>query len=294
MEHVQPVAVGLRLQLDLDVDKARCLAVDSEHFRLAKLNIRHLVSLHLFSAWLESPEVFWFALVGSLAAQSPPSSHHWDKWTAIATVALAGGTALLAIASVLPLNRWLFKAHLRIEIAKQPPDTHQILSYVQPTRPDEALVSFQTIYVRARITHERGPSAENVELLAKKVWDDKGGSFKERASFLPLNLVWSHVGQPTSRIPGGVFRHCDLGRLQQHPTSGDTIFVLSTLVQPNPVALGALPSVLPAGSYVIQLSLTGDNVRHRLTSWHLSFPPEWSDDEATMLGRITLELQLGI
>jgi hypothetical protein len=238
--------------------------------------------------------VFQVVLVASLAAQSPTSSHHWDKWTAIATVALAGGTALLAIVSVLPFNRWLFKAHLRIEITKRPPDTHQILSYLPRTSPDEALVSFPTVYVRARITHERGPSAENVELLAKKVWDDKGDRFEERASFLPLNLVWSHVGQSTSRIPGGVFRHCDVGRFQQHPTSGETIFVLSTLVQPNPVAFGALPSVLPAGSYVIQLSLTGDNVRHRLTSWRLSFPAEWSDDEGTMLGRITLEQQLGI
>jgi hypothetical protein len=90
------------------------------------------------------------------------------------------------------------------------------------------------------------------------------------------------------RIPSDLFRHCDVGRFQRDGEGG-IVFVLSTVVTPNPGAGGQWFNVLPAGRYVVELVLTADNVNTSTTRWRLEFGVKWTDDEGQMLRQITME-----
>lgn len=210
----------------------------------------------------------------------------WEAGTAIGTIVLAAATLALAGAALFDdaLRKRFRRARLSVEIPATPPDTHQIaMTHVQTGQ-----LLFNAIYVRARVQHQAGPSAENVELVALSVLEIDGEQRRRRETFLPLSLSWSHFGGVAIRIPAGLFRHCDVGRFQPDENR-KTVFLLSTAVQPNRVAAGAIPNLLPAGSYEIELLLTGDNVPHQRKRWRLAFEENWSDDEAAMLARIKIE-----
>lgn len=205
-----------------------------------------------------------------------------EVWTAIGTLSLATVTALALLSA--PLRRWRDRARLRMEILKEPPDTHMI----DMANPLTGVFVTKALYVRVRVNHERGNAAENAELLAAALWEiDSSGQKKAVSSFLPLNLKWSHVGGVTIRVPRRLFRHCDLGHFQ--PVGNQTVFILDTIVQPNPVGTGTAPNVLfPGTTYEIELRLSGDNTKTIAGRWRISFGSGWSDDEKTMLGRVQI------
>jgi len=209
-------------------------------------------------------------------------------WTAVGTLALASATVLLAAVAVFtePLRRRFSRTHLTVEIRAVPPDMHQIEMRNAVTGASAGL----SVYARIRVTNIGPVAAENVEILASRVEQITGGVRADLASFLPLSLTWSHFQPPTSlvRVPAAVFRHCDLGRFQPLPGDSRTVFVMSTIAQPNPVAGGAIPHVLEAGDYGLHLVVTGDNIEPLQRRFRLRFPSQWSDDEAAMLASVTL------
>jgi hypothetical protein len=83
-----------------------------------------------------------------------------------------------------------------------------------------------------------------------------------------------------------MYRHCDLGSFRR--VNGQVVFVMSTIVQPNPVSGGLPPNVLAAGEYEIDTTFGGDNVELWSATWHVTFNGPWSDDENVMLQRIKL------
>src|SRR5438128_2933922 len=87
-----------------------------------------------------------------------------ETWTAIGTLSLAAVTVLALLSG--PLRRRLERARLRMEIRKEPPDTHMI----EMTHRTTGAPLGRTLYVRIRVSHLRGRTAENVELLAAKLW----------------------------------------------------------------------------------------------------------------------------
>jgi hypothetical protein len=226
------------------------------------------------------------ALVAAIlaGAATTPARSGFD-WVAFGTLILAVATIALAVSSVFqePLARRLRKAKLRISISMEPPDTQWTTAVTQVG--NQRAIE-RRVYMRARVTHEGGPSAENVELVAQTVWQETDSGWSVRTSVLPMSLIWSHVGTIANRIPADLFRHCDIGHFGQH--GQETAFTLETQVQPYPDAAGAWPSVLPAGTYAIALLLTGDNVKPLLTTWRLSFPPEWSGSEEEMLASMAM------
>jgi hypothetical protein len=216
-----------------------------------------------------------------------------SAWTALATICLAAATFLTALVAFFQdgIQRWLRRSRLSLEIRKVPPDTHQIAMSRSVTGPGGIrleLPQVPALWVRARVTHLRGPSATEVEMVVEKVWNGHGQERVQRETFLPLNLSWAHVGGSTMKIPRGLFRHCDIGRFEQDAQSTSTVFVFSTIVQPNVVATGSFPNVLKAGDYEFDLLMTGENVKPVRTTWRLSFPPAWSDDQDEMLNRIAI------
>lgn len=160
---------------------------------------------------------------------------------------------------------------------------HQIVM----TRPDGQAVG-KSLYTRVRVSNEGGVAAENVEVFVSEVRSVQGNDKQVVPTFLPMSLTWSHFAPPSStvRIPAGLYRHCDLGRFQ--PIHDRVVFVMSVIVQPNPVAGGAIPHVLEAGTYEIDATITGDNVAPTETSWKLTFDGHWEEDETAMLQRVEL------
>jgi hypothetical protein len=129
-----------------------------------------------------------------------------ETWTAIGTLALAVVTFLLVLTE--PLRRWRECARLRLEIRKQPPDTH----FIEMRNVQTGAYEYTALYVRARISHVRGRAGENAELVAANLSRvDERGREEPVSSFLPMSLKWSHVGGTTIRVPRRLFRHCDVG-----------------------------------------------------------------------------------
>ena len=162
----------------------------------------------------------------------------------------------------------------------QPPDLHQI----EMTDIRDGASAGKAIYSRLRVSNSGKAAAENVEVFVSEI---RSGS-QVVPTFLPLSLTWSHY-QPassTTRIPAGMYRHCDLGHFRE--INGQVVFVMSTIVQPNPVSGGLPPNVLTAGEYEIDTTFGGDNVELWSATWRVTFNGPWSDDEGVMLQRIKL------
>jgi hypothetical protein len=176
-----------------------------------------------------------------------------------------------------------------MSIRPHPPDVHLIEMRFSDAS-GQVIHSEMVLYIRVLVTHRGGRTAESVELLAARVWRiDSSGERHPVSKFLPMPLSWSSAGGATTmRVPGGVFRHCDLGYLGRIGEDRTRLFV-STAMQPFGVGTEAeLPSVLHPGEYDIDVVLSGDNVKPIQQTWRIRFGPEWSDDEATMLGRVSI------
>lgn len=227
---------------------------------------------------------------GSSGTASPVASvFGWspETWTAVGTLVLAGVT-VIALFVQEPIRRLYGRASLTMGIRPQPPDVHLI--EMQWSKDRQVIHAEMVLYLRILVAHERGRTAENVELLAARVWriDDTGRH--PVTKFLPMPLLWSSAGgASTMRVPSGIFRHCDLGYLGRAGADPTKLFI-STLVQPLAVGTEAeYPSVLAPGEYDIEVILSGDNVTPIRRTWRIKFGPEWSDDEAQMLAGIAIE-----
>lgn len=235
-----------------------------------------------------------FALVSGVSDVWPgwDLSPDWspETWTAVGTIVLAAATVFAVFAQD-PVRRRYLRASVTMTIRQRPPDVHLI--QMQFTYPDGTVLVEKVLYIRVDVSHEGGRTAENVELLAARVWrvsDD--GERLPVTKFLPMPLLWSSSGGATTvRLPSGFFRHCDfgyLGRMGGHETK----LTISTAVQPFGVGTEAeSPSVLSPGTYDIEVVLSGDNVEPIHETWRIRFGPQWSDDEFEMLEKISITAQ---
>jgi hypothetical protein len=198
-----------------------------------------------------------------------------EQWTAIGTF-----LAILVALFQERIKEFFTKAQLNMVINLSPPDCHQIMLVNAET--GEYMT--RSIYIRIKVDHIGGNTAENVEVMAANLWQVMNdGSKTVRKSFLPMNLIWSHF-QPrrtTVRIPVGSFRHCDFGYFS--PFNRETVLKLDTMVNPNFVADDELPNIIYPGIYEFELLLTADNASPVRKRWNLVFDSEWSDDESEML-----------
>ena len=205
-----------------------------------------------------------------------------DYWI---QVALMIATFLAVIVALFQekIKDWFNQARLKLEIKLEPPDCHQIDLTDQSTG---QFVS-KSIYIRIRVTNTSYKTAKNVEIIAANLFEGSNGSLKVVKSFLPMNLVWSHLHPTVVTIPPKSFRFCDLGPFR--PIDGKTIFKFDTVVQPNPVSGGLIPNVINSGEYVLELLISGENVKPEQSRWRMKFSSNWSDNESTMLKRIAIE-----
>lgn len=200
---------------------------------------------------------------------------------------ISGILAFLTLVAVIvalfqePIRSWFDKAILEMKINLSSPDCTKILLTDQQGNPTS-----QSIYIRIRVNHIRGNSARNCEIMVSNFWRvGESGALKEHKGFLPMNLVWSHFNPRLMNldIRRNLFHHCDLGFLAPFGQGNKTILKLDTITQPNPINNGNFPNILPAGKYVFELLLSGDNVDILRQRWELEFSEKWSDNEQVML-----------
>lgn len=216
---------------------------------------------------------------------------HDGKWSIIIS-ATAALITLLAVAVALfqeKIRDYFKTALLDVKINLAPPDCHQIML----TNSQDGSSVCNSIYIRLKVSHLKGNSAENVEIMLSNFWKINDDNSKDVIrEFLPMNLVWSHF-QPRKtelRIPKKLFRHGDFGYFAPLGTRRKTILKLDTMVQPNPVAGGGLPNIIEPGIYEFEIMVSGDNVKPIVKKWRLEFDAIWSEDEQEMLSdHITIE-----
>lgn len=200
-------------------------------------------------------------------------------WVNIVLASVTFGALLIALFQE-KIRIWWRIAKLDMEINLNPPDSHQI-----DMKSPFGEFLFKSIYIRVKVLHKSGSSAENVEIMpisfSKVLENDKVECL---SYFLPINLAWSHFQPRTStmRVPAGLFRHCDFGHFKKN--GEEALLVLDTMIQPNSVSGGEVPNQIKPGKYIFELLLSGDNVKPLLKRWEIEFK-EWSEDESEMLDK---------
>lgn len=199
-----------------------------------------------------------------------------DAWTAIGTIFL-GAVALSTFFYDRYKNR---RARVSMAINTTPPDSHQI----ELTNRETGQVMSKCIYIRIRVEHIMGNSAEDVEIMVSNFWNiDENNRRSVRRAFLPMNLKWSHYGVKRRRITRGLFQYCDFGSFRPNINNTHTRLLLDTAVQPNRVGDGEIPNMIEPGKYEFELILSGRNSNIIRKRWVLEFDENWSEDEEEML-----------
>lgn len=178
------------------------------------------------------------------------------------------------------IRKFWNKAKLDMKIKLKPPDCHQIAL----SNSNTGQFVGNSIYIRILVNHIKVSAGENVEIMPTCFWKLNDNKKEVLKHFLPISLVWSHFQprQNTTRIPVGLFRHCDFGHFIKNPNNNQAVLILDTMIQPNPVANNEVPNIIKPGKYCFELLLSGDNVKSVRKKWILDFNT-WSDDESKML-----------
>ena len=213
----------------------------------------------------------------------------WEAVTAVGTIG----------ATIVALGIAIFHEHLRslfwhpslsISCVNEPPDSHRT-TLVNRVVGQEV----PCFYFRLRIKNSGNAPARTVEVFIRRVEQQRAdGSFELRREFLPLNLLWSHIGSAYyETIPPDVEKHCDLGHVIQPNRRGDfpgerhpllpaepdkTLFCLDLVVRPNTGSF-----LLPPGVYRLEVAAAASNANLVSRVVELNHTGKWFDDEARML-----------
>jgi len=243
----------------------------------------------------------------------------WSRGEIINLITAIGAVvaAIVALAIAVFQDRmrtWFMRPKLEISIDLCPPDCHKtkmryahsLRGYfeggtsVQPPRdprewPREKEVD--TYYFRLRVKNSGSQKAESVEVfaahLSKKQAD---GSPKPVGSFLPMNLVWSHLREVfLPAISPGTYKHCDLAHILNpedrawvpgedttwpNVSPAKTVLSLDTFVQPYTQS-----HLLPFGIYHLTIIVAAANAKAITKKLEITLTGDWYDNEQEMLGQ---------
>ena len=128
--------------------------------------------------------------------------------------------------------------------------------------------------------------------LATELYGSDNGEYKKVDSFLPLNLVWSHMHEMTTMenrmtmktIPAGVFHHCDLGYLTHNrwkdkllsayplKQQAEVILKMDTIVEPNTGSHIVFP-----GKYRLTIHVSASNAKMLRKVYQIEIKNIWSE-----------------
>lgn len=188
------------------------------------------------------------------------------------------------------IRAWLTRPKLDVSIQTNPPDCHKI-PIVHPKEP----VVADGYYFRLRVTNSGSQKAESVEVFAAELSERQpNGTFEVVKSFLPMNLVWSHVKWVFfPAISRGIYKHCDLAYIIEprkrkafpfedkhwpNIPPEKTVLSFDTAVKPN-----TLSHLVPLGVYRLVILVAAANAKSVRKTLEISLSGDWYDDERTML-----------
>jgi hypothetical protein len=205
---------------------------------------------------------------------------HWywspEWWSAIGSLFVGIIAAVIALTQE-RIIAWHRRASINSAINLSPPDSHRI-------KISDGFIEQDAFYIRMRVANVSTRSvAENIEVMMSKCWEiSEDGSKRERRTFLPMNLKWSHYGGITlSRIPPGHFRHCDIGFFCIN-ADNKVYLKIDTATQPNKVQGDVYPNVLFSGKYQIELTIGGDNIKTSSQIYEVTFNDDFYVTEELM------------
>lgn len=204
--------------------------------------------------------------------------------------AMAFGTLLVAGVALFQdrLRQLVWHPNLRVSIIMEPPDCHMITLGTGPGAID-------TFYLRLRVENDGNVVARDVEVYAAELrMLNQSNQWSRLGTFLPMNLLWSHMGQVTHYplLAPGTARHCDLanvidparraGHLEENPSLGlsakQTSMRLNVMVYPNHKG-----EIVGPGQYQLDIVVAASNGRPRQYSIDLNLSGTWHSNEAQML-----------
>jgi len=217
------------------------------------------------------------------------------EW-ALVWVTLMMAVATLALAAVALFQdqwrEWLRKPELTASIKVEPPDCHMITLGTGPS----AVANF---YMRIQVGNDGGVPAKDVEVFAAELRIDQSGDWKRLTTFLPMNLVWSHMqsqGKPPviyyPMISPHMSKHCDLanivdparraGSIEENPALGltptQTSARFNVMVYPNHKG-----EIVGPGRYQIDLVVAASNARPKRFVAEIHLAGNWYANESQML-----------
>ena len=192
------------------------------------------------------------------------------------------------------IRAWLKRAKLEVSVNFAPPDCHKttLASCDAVGRPINVADCY---YFRLRVKNVGNERAELVEVFAAELSKEQAdGSFKRIDSFLPMNLVWSHIRKPfLDAISPGMEKLCDLGhiidpskrtqfRVEDNPKlnvpPNDTVFSFDLEVVPL-----TLSHLIPLGKYRLVIKIGAGNIKPLRKTLQINLTGKWFEDEAKML-----------
>ncbi len=211
----------------------------------------------------------------------------------------AVSTTVLAIIAVFHdlLRAWVMRPVLAVSIEPHPPDC-QKLKLGHKERSDDG-VTYPTIdayQFRLRVKNRGRYKAESVEVIAQGLCKRQvdGQSFKRDSSFLPVNLLWTHLRQPFYPvISRGTHKHCDVVHFFRPSDRRNIPFEERTWhdVDASQVILSldtsrksyTLSHLVPPGTYRLSIIVAAANAKPLTKTLEIHLSGKWYDMQSKML-----------
>jgi len=212
----------------------------------------------------------------------------------------AFGTILLAIVAAFQdqIRSYLSKPKLDLTINLSPPDCHKT-NLVRSTGPGTQEVA-ECYYIRLRVRNLGNYRAEYVEAQAAELHRElENRELQKVETFLPMNLVWSHVR--TAYLPSlspGMEKLLDLGhiidpaRRAAFPSEENLALNVPpgqpTLALDTEVISTTPGHILAPGVYFLKLVLGASNSKPLVKSLRIRLIGTWHPDTYIMFGGCVL------
>lgn len=228
--------------------------------------------------------------------ENPCQYPQFLQWLQAIGTILASVTALIIAIFHDMMRAWVMKPKLDVSIDLNPPDCFMIpVKYHNNSGMVVDIVD--TYYLRLKVTNKGNEKAENVEVFALQLMEDRGnGQWGEVNTFLPMNLVWadnSLIFYPI--ISPKMHRHCNLAHiidpdkriahsLENKTWNGispdKTILSFDTHAKPN-----TLCYLYPPGKYRLVILIAAANAKSIEKTLEIKLDGFWDCDENEMSKR---------
>lgn len=213
-------------------------------------------------------------------------------WGALATL-----LAVLVALFLEPLVALWRRPRVGVRIQMSPPDCVKI-PFTIVDKDENPIRNVDGYFLRFWVNNSGRGEARRVEVYAHRLCrEQKGGTFEEVHTFLPMNLKWSNMTDPPAPIVSDVIgrdmgRHCDLGKLlndqprQKMPNvisqdeTDEMCLVLALQAEPN-----SGNNRLPGGKYRLELRIAGANFSPIKRVIEIDFEANWYEDRLQMFSK---------